>query len=507
MKLRFGVLAISILFYACSSEETVNPDTWLAAAGPDTITVAEAAEMWSNLPASTRAAFEESENPSRDFVEILAGKMSIDRLVDTSGILDDPAVVRNTEIWTRVESATMARKLITAREAEAVTREDINFYRRNRGIALELGGDVPSLPVPFILTELPREMALALEGASPGDSVAIQGLGSVRVNSVSIPENPGSDQPDSAVVEVLAMGRERYLYLAAYASLVSDSGFFAAESFSNTDQLPEDSPMLSCGSWSWTRKALEEEASFLSTRFPALELSDQWRNMFIENLLMQSHLQEVLQDEFPETADSIAAEAEGYRRSIAADSVLAELMEESITVTRRDLEEEYALMENPVIIPEKRVFQSVSTTADHLPSLEEAVAEGSLPGEFAPLGSIPSSEENDGLSRPLIRSELPHGVPGTLFEIFPDDTTAWVGPYEVEPGIYAAFRLSEVVPAREATVDELTTSLTDSARRRLQNLAVEALLLQLREEYGVTLNSGAMGRLPGNPGLWPSSGT
>lgn len=326
------------------------------------------------------------------------------------------------------------------------------------------------------------------------------------MNSVSIPENPLRDQPDSAVVEVLAMGRERYLYLAAYASIVSEGGFYAAESFSNTDQLPEDSLMLSCGSWRWTRKDLEEEAAFLSTRFPALELSDHWRDMFIENLLMQSHLLEVLQDEFPETADSIAAEAEGYRRSIAADSVLAELMEESITVTRSDIEEEYTLMETPVIIPEKRVFESVSTTADLLPSLEEAFTEGTLPGEFPPLGSIPSSEGNNGLSSPLTRSELPHGVPGTLFEIFPDDTTAWIGPYEVEPGIYAAFRLVEVMPAREATVDELTTTLTESARRRLENLAVEDVLLELREEYGVTLNADAMGSLPGNPGLWPSSG-
>ncbi len=76
----------------------------------------------------------------------------------------------------------------------------------------------------------------------------------------------------------------------------------------------------------------------------------------------------------------------------------------------------------------------------------------------------------------------------------------------MEPGIYAAFRLVEVMPAREATVDELTTTLTESARRRLENLAVEDVLLELREEYGVTLNADAMGSLPGNPGLWPSSG-
>lgn len=505
MELKFGVMAIFVLFAACSSEEPVNPDTWLVSAGPDTITVTEAVEMWNDLPPSTRAAFEETGNPSMEFIDILAGKMSIDRLVDSSGILDDPALVRNTEIWTRVESATMARKLIAALETEAVTPEDIDFYGRNRGITLELSGDVPALPVPFKLTELPREMAFALQGASPGDSVIVPGVGTIRVNSVSVPENPERDQPDSTVAEILGMGRERYLYLAAYASLVSDSGFFAAESFSNTDQLPEDSPMLSCGSWSWTRKALEEEAGFLSTRFPALELSDQWRNMFIENLLMQSHLQEVLENEFPESADSIAAEAEGYRRSIAADRILAELMEGSITVTRSDLEEEYDLMENPVIIPEMRVFGSVSTTADHLPSLEEAIAAGTLPGGFPPLESVPSSEENNGLSIPLKRNELPGGVPGTLFEIFPDDTTAWVGPYEVEPGIYAAFRLAEVVPAREATVDELTASLTESARRRLENLAVEALITDLREEYGVTVNTQAMGRLPGNPGLWPSS--
>ncbi len=505
MKLKYGVMAIFVLFAACSSQEPVTPDTWLISAGTDTITVAEAAEKWNGLPASTRAFFEETGNPSMEFIEILAGKMAVERLVDSSGILDDPAIVRNTEIWTRVESATMARKLITAREADAVTPEDIDFHGRNRGITLELAGDVPALPVPFILTELPREMAFALEGALPGDSVIVPGVGTIRVNSVSMPGNPERNQPDSAVVELLGMGRERYLYLAAYVSLVSDSGFFAAESFSNPDQLPDDSPMLTCGSWNWTRKDLEEEAGFLSTRFPALELSDHWRDMFIENLLMQSHLQEVLQNEFPEAADSIAAEAEGYRRSIAADSIMAELLEGSVTVTRSDLEEEYDLMANPVIIPEKRVFESVSATADRLPSLEEAIDAGTLPGGFPPLGSVPSSEEYGSLSRPLTGNELPRGVPGTLFEIFPDDTASWVGPYEVEPGIYAAFRLAEVVPAREATVDELTTSLTESARSRLENLAVEALITDLREEHGVTLNTQAMGRLPGNPGLWPSS--
>ncbi len=59
------------------------------------------------------------------------------------------------------------KKLITAREAEAVTEEDIDFHGRNRGIELELSGDVPSLPVPFILTELPREMAFAWRVPAP----------------------------------------------------------------------------------------------------------------------------------------------------------------------------------------------------------------------------------------------------------------------------------------------------------------------------------------------------
>ncbi len=83
------------------------------------------------------------------------------------------------------------------------------------------------------------------------------------------------------------------------------------------------------------------------------------------------------------------------------------------------------------------------------------------------------------------------------------DTTCWVGPFELtESTGYVLFRLIDVVPAREALLEEVRIPLDMMIRVRLEEEATVALMQQLELKYEPTLNEEVIESLPVDPGLW-----
>ncbi len=503
MKLRPALAVIPACIISGCTPEKISGGSWFIASAVDTVTVAEAAETWSAMGVRERALLTESANPAVFFGEALAGKMALELAVAETGAAGDPSLDRSTESWLRTESAGAARRLIAAGETAAVTDSDLEFYRRNGGVQVLFTTEIPGPSGPFSLAELPRDLALALESLAPGESVLLDGYGTVTLGSSIPPELEPSLEPDSVVARIIGMGRERYRYLREYENLIRDPDTRILEDFSILAALPPDSVVISSRVGVWTREQLEREVSFFQTRLAPIRANAQWRDMLVENLLMQSHYRRILESGYPAAADSVAAEASGYRTGLAAERLVTAFLDSAVTVTDRDLEEEYLLLPAPVILAQLRVFDTARCGLDDLPALRLAVSTGTGLDAFPGVEGLAGGRAGSRYTRPLMRAELPGGSAETLFALEPTDTLTWHGPFEVEPGVFAAFRLVRDVPARPAAPGDIEDQLRESARVRLRNRALETLLLDLRERHGVEINGRVLEELPPDPALWP----
>jgi|GEM_PF-3077460 len=495
---------LAVFILAGCSPETTDGNQWLISTGRDSITVRGAAEMWNALSEQEKAVFYSSENPGVEFALALAGKATFNMLLDSSDVLDDPLLVSNAASWTRIESASAARRLITDQETASVNSEDIAFYRRNQGVQVWFHTDSSCAPVPLLITELPAELAFALEGIAVADSAIVTGYGWVTLDSLFSPQAQLSAESDSMTAAIIGSGRERFQYLREYTVLMEENTFFVSDGFNDLTSLPGDSVVISSAAGEWTRSSLESEVGFFQSRFPAVEANEYWKDMLVENLVMQSFYQNLLLERFPQVADSIRAESENTRRRVAAEGIVKRRMEQNVIVTQADLEEEYSLLSEPLFTAEKRVFATVSTDSAGLADLRGAISAGAGIEAFPGLVGLALPDAADGITRPLMRSDLPGSISAVLFGIPVADTASWSGPYEVETGVFAGFRLVEVIPPRLATIEEISPMLEESARRRLEAQALDLFIAELMERFEVTVNTSLLRTLPVDPGEWIS---
>jgi hypothetical protein len=482
----------------------VDGDTWLVATENDTVTVREAGVLWEGLEESDRAFFARSDNPSREFVEALAGKAALEVLLDSSGILDDPDLTAFTSSWLRVESAIRARSLLAHEEMASVNDSDLDFFRAREGVmawfTLEDTGPIGPLP----LTELPRELASALNGLSPGQSVVLEEYGSVALDSLydNMPHSRPSAEPDSTLIQIIGYGRERFHYLKTYYVLRSDPGTLVSQGLGDISSIPEDSVVVSSPLGEWTRGQLEQELRFFQTRVPYLSSGPEWIDMITENLFMQSHFKNLLQARYPAAADSVVQASLAFSRRRGAELLMREHVLRHVEVTREDLEREYSLLSEPVLTAERRVFATASSGIEDLDRFRSSLLEPGGPESFPPVPGLSASQDSPGVTVPLMRVGLPGNISSALFDIDADDTTTWMGPFEIEPGFFGAFRLLEVIPPRPATIDELEDRLRDAAQNRLEAEYTDGFLLEQRNRFGVKVNEQALRGLPASPELW-----
>ena len=365
---------------------------------------------------------------------------------------------------------------------------------------LEETGPIGPLP----LTELPRELASSLNGLSPGQSVVLPEYGSVVLDSLfdNMPHSRPSSEPDSTLVQIIGYGRERFHYLKTYYALRSDPETLVNSDVASFPSIPEDSVVVSSPLGEWTRGQLEQELRFFQTRVPHMSVSPEWIDMIVENLFMQSHFKNLLQTRYPSAADSILQASLAFSRRRGAEMLIREHVLRHIEVTREDLEHEYSLLPEPVLTAERRVFATAASGIEDLDRFRNSLLEPGGPESFPPVAGLSASQESPGVTVPLMRAGLPGNISSVLFEIDADDTTTWLGPFEIEPGFFGAFRLLEVIPPRPATVDELEDRLRDAAQIRLEAEYTDGFLLEQRRRFGVKVNEQALRGLPASPELW-----
>lgn len=498
-----ALMAATAAFASAGCSRTkVDGDQWIIASLRDTVTVSEAAAVWNSLNARERAVFTASEDPAGAFLDALSGKAAIEGYVEESGILEDPELTASAECWLRVESAMTARRLIAEEETALVSEADREFWRSHQGVAVWFSADSACPAGPFGIAELPRELGMTLDQLVPGESASLEGFGAVRLDSLVRNPVQSIEQPDSVVSMIIGGERERFRYLREFCRLTEEGRAGISNGFSNLSDLPEDSIVIFSPLGQWTRSQIETEIAFLKTRFPQVEASAQWSGMLLENLVMQSHFRSVLASSYPGVADSLREASLEYLHGQAAETLLRQYLDSAVTVTRADLEEEYWILPEPPVSAEMRVFHLAAAGIGELPGLRLAIAEGTEIEGFPGLEGLAVEGSDHRISRPLMRGDMQADVATVLFGIAADDTLTWFGPFEVSQGVFAAFRLREIIPSRPATIEELEPQLTESARRRLESGATRVFLDELQNRMQIIVNEDVLERLPPDPGQW-----
>lgn len=496
-------IAVTIATTGCSRSQ-VHGNQWIIASPNDTVTVSDAAGIWASLDEEERAFFTETDDPAGSFLGALSGKTAIARLVEESGMLEDPGLNATVACWLRVESAMAARLLAADDEIASVTENDMEFWRENQGVMVWFSSDTPCPEGPFAIAELPGELGTTLRQLTPGESAFLEGFGVVTLDSLLQTPAGNVEQRDSVVAMIIGNERERFLYLREYVRIIEEGETGINQGFTNLSDLPEDSVVVYSPLGQWTRSQIEVELAFMKTRFPQVEASAQWSGMMLENLVMQSHYRNVLVSDYPAVADSLREASLAFLQSQAAELLVRQYLDSAVTVTRADLEEEYSLLAEPPLRAELRVFHLASAGIVELPNLRRAIADRTgidrFPGvpELAPPGGDPR------ISRPLMSAEIPGEVASVLFGSAPGDTLTWFGPFEINQGYFAAFRLREVVPSRPANIEEMEPELIESARRRLEADAIDVFLDEIRLELQIIVNTDVQEKLSPDPGQWDS---
>lgn len=496
------------LFLASACSRTVGGE-WLLAAGDDTVSVSDVALMWSALPEHEREMFSETGAPAMEFLEALAGKAALDSLINSSTILEDPLVESFTRSWLRTESAIASRQLRVQLETAGVDSFDIGFYRENEGLLVWFTPEGEGQVGPVPITDAPRELARHLGGLEPGQSLQLPGFGVVRLDSLhhNMPHSGPSAEPDSVIAAYIGYGRERYQYLRAFHTIRNDpmtvvSPLIRGEA---PGEPRPDQIVLSFSLGEWSFEEWERELAFFRHRVPFIDSSPRWVDMAVENLIMQSFHQNLLLMNDPVAAESLMREAEAQRRLIAAEILVQRRLEEAVTVTEADIQEQYLMLPEPVYHPERRVFHMASSSLEGLPGFRQAIASGELDGmrsEFPGVPGLAQDPDHPFITRPLARAEIPGGISVELYGIQGEDTLTWYGPYDIGSDRFAAFRLREVFPSIPATEEDLRDRLAESARFRLEALEMRNWLGELRERFGIRINTDLLRELSEDPGHW-----
>jgi hypothetical protein len=428
--------------------------------------------------------------------------MALECFVEETGVLQDPHLRAMAECWLRVECAAAARRFIIEEETASVDTNDIDFWRENSGVLVWFSSDTPTPEGPFSIAGLPRDLALALRQLAPGQSASVEGYGTVTLDSLFQAPGLTGNPPDSVAAGTIGGERERFHYLHAYALLLDGGETGIIPGYSDLSALPPDSVVVYSPLGRWNRRQIETEMAFLRTRFPFVEASAQWSGMMLENLVMQSHYRNVLVSDYPAVADSLREASLEFLESQAAESVVRQYLDSTVTVTRADIEEEYSLLAAPPISAETRVFHMASAGVEELPHLRRALGDLNGLEDFPGVPELAPQGGDQRVSRPLMSSEISGETASVLFGISGTDTASWFGPFEIAQGCYAAFRLREVIPPHPSTIEEMEAQLNQRARSRLEAEEMDSLFTGIRRRYQVLVNDEILKRLSPNPDQW-----
>lgn len=521
-----AVISLVILLAGCfgSSEKST---TWLLVIGTDTITVGQTGESWNRITDQQRNLFISKDNPVGEYIVAYGRRIILEMELEAEGYLSDPLLMSFKESWLKHEISSFSRNMIFEKEKDGVTDYDIRFYMDHLGesvwFTINPDSENEMFYGPDHLPELPIELATLLDTLSIHE-IGIDETGmQVRLDSISLADSAliAQTMTDSAVVSnmaVLAIASGRFTkrindtreYIIEDSSLSVDSS--AIEELAKyylgiADPFPEYM-IVESSFRDWTAQDLINEINFLDTRIRINPWSPDWLESIVEMLLENEYYFEIMRNEAPEILDSLLEEVEIYALDYASDQFYYDRIESAITITQRDLEEQYLNFDEPVRVQEMRVLQAVFIPGDLVQELRQVFLEENLDlliPEMSGFENLAADTVHPQITRPLQINEIPGRYGNDVFLIDPYDTTSWLGPLDLGTnGDMVLFRLIEVIPERNATLDEVRPDLEVMVRRRLEEQATIHLMQELEEKYGLVINEKILNDLPPDPGVWPT---
>ncbi|MEA3265891.1 MAG: hypothetical protein U9P42_02970 [Candidatus Fermentibacteria bacterium] len=516
-----SILSVALLFAAILTQSSCKPvnesNPWLIIVGNDSFALPELKTAWAELDISQRDSFLSSEVPSESFIESFIGKMVLLHELEYSGYLSAPSTIAFGEAWLRLENAILVSRLIQSKITDNLTVEDIERYTTmppdKVWFTEEPGTVQETTHLSMELRALPLDIYDHLVSLNPGSSgMNAQGT-AIRLDSIAYSDPlPDTDSRDgSADAFHISMERSRLFMSRTLQSasreysLSVDSSLLKMFALQMLDHR-QDEIIVHSSYRNWNAAELLYEVNFLDSRMPVQHNSFEWLDTLVESMILYGALLEYSETFYPEKLDSLLIEKDSYFLDLALDLMYKEQISDKIVVDSSDIEEQYALLQEPFMFEERRVLETAILPDDRLTELEHYSFEG-IQAEvitgLQPLERLSDNNLTPQISRPMRLVEIPAHLGDTVFLLAASDTLSWHGPFpidEVDGSIL--FRLAGVVPSRMAEMDEITYDLSVMARKRLEEQAVTNWIVELREKHGVIINEEVLHQLPASPDLW-----
>ncbi len=519
------LLPLIVLLYLSGCRPSVKADTWILAAGNDTVFVHDLGETWTQLDSTGKMHFLAEDDAVEEFIIAYGRKLVLEKELQAEGLLSDPVNLFERNCWLMYRVAAMARQIQISREMEAVSEDDIAYYRRFLGknvtFTVNPGSGSGSESIIAHLPDLPPQLGMHLDTLEAGQT-APDGTGlQVRLDYVTITDSTLINHAleDSFTVAEMAMeglSEARYalwaknmvreIYL-AYSVTVDYPGIDTLSlSLLGIEDIQGSRIIVHSDFREWTVDDLEQQLIFLSTRTSIQPDSPEWLLGMIDNLLLRNYFLDVMQEEHPEILDSLVREADRFLLETASNFYYTENVTLDITVTDDNIRYEYEHLQEPYMIQEKRSLQVAIIPEERMVDLERAVSEDQLDEFTSGLEGIQYLMANPSepqITYPLGFTQVPGGHGSEIFLLSSADTVEWYGPFDTFSGSdMVLIKLVEIFPERAATLEESREDLKTLALQRQEEQAVVALLLQLEEKYELSINTEILNLLPDDPGLW-----
>ncbi|MCK5132319.1 MAG: hypothetical protein KAR40_09245 [Candidatus Sabulitectum sp.] len=518
IKVIFATVAATTILLLCGCGAPASGDFWLIAIGNDSISVDEMVKTWNELDTIQREVFLSEEMPSRNFIEAYMRKKMLLRELDALGYLEAPSLIAFGESWLRIENAILVGRLIMDETIASISPEELEWYRttapRHVWFTTEPGSTEEVSYSLIDMRTLPQELCQHFDTLHSGSSVVNISGAVVRLDSIA-PFEPAPDVAENAdSVDIWRISKQRStLFMIDITKAVEVSiDSLALKKFAlnlfTVEGINREEIVIRSEFRDWTTVELQYEIDFLDTMMPVQPNSFEWLCFLTEGLILHFSLLEYTAEHYPETLDSLLVKREAWLYNLALDRMRKELVSDLIAVTDTDIEEQYALLEKPFMFEERRVLETAILPENRMAEFERFAADDDAAAtdmimQMPPLERLSDNILTPEISRPMRLVEVPAGLGHNVFQLHPSDTIVWYGPYPIdEADGFIFYRLVEIIPAREAEMEEITFDLRSMAQRRLERLAIEKWMLELSEKYGAVVNEEALEHLSADPGDW-----
>jgi hypothetical protein len=520
-------LIILTFIIGCSGTK-VDSTTWLIAIGEDTLTVGDVGETWNSMNDNQRELFRSRDNTIGEYIVTRGRKALLEKELEAAGYMDDDYLLAYSSAWMNQKCGEAARRYLFEIEVENVGEDEIDFFVSHLGrtvlFTVNPGSDTEEVSGPIHLPELPVEMVGLLDTLAMGESgITLSGI-EVRLDSAVTADSSlisqvladtaavRSDAANSianrrfqAIEDSLKLTLQTDYNINVDSTALQQLKLFYAE---ETESPSDETVIVESDIISLTALDMKNEISYYQNRYSVDPADANWISVFIEFLLYNNYCRGILENECPETIDSLYAESERNLLDMASEVFYDDRIHSTVNVTREDMENLFESLEEPLTIPEKRVLQAIHMHRDSLAVYRNMTPDEKeqyrlhLPG----FESFAADSAHPQITRPLFLNDVPGFHGDEVFLIDPTDTTTWLGPLELYGGTQLCmFRLIEVVPERNATFDEVEDDLQIMTRNKLEEQATVDVIRELEEKYGMVINEDILDKLPEDPGRWTAS--